>query len=250
MPDCLAVHPDEHLAAIRTETNLLAVAARRGLDAVVPACPGWDVASLLAHVGQVHRFWTGTLRQGDGTMGPRPEVPDSVTVDWFEAGAAELLADLEEAGPDRPMWNWSGRDQRARWLYRRMAQETSVHRWDAQSAHGVQEPIETELATDGVDEVLDVFLPAYLDDVDNPGEVSLGGSVHLHATDTPHGEWVLRLDKGELLLGHSHEKGDVAVRAPASDLLLLLWGRVALDAVEVFGDAEILTRLRALPIFE
>ncbi len=33
-----------------------------------------------------------------------------------------------------------------------------------------------------------------------------------------------------------HAKGDAAVRGPAADLLLWLWGRRPLDGFEVFGD--------------
>jgi predicted lipid carrier protein YhbT len=39
-----------------------------------------------------------------------------------------------------------------------------------------------------------------------------------------------------------HAKGDVAVRAPASDLLLFLWGRIPPDRLEVMGDTALLPR--------
>ena len=41
-----------------------------------------------------------------------------------------------------------------------MAHETAVHRWDAQLATGLAEPLESKLAGDTVAEVLDTFLPA------------------------------------------------------------------------------------------
>lgn len=44
---------------------------------------------------------------------------------------------------------------------------------------------------------------------------------------------------------HAHRKGDVAVRGSASDLYLMLWGRVAPTDVEVIGDDEFLTALLA-----
>nr|BFE67524.1 hypothetical protein GCM10020092_008250 [Actinoplanes digitatis] len=40
-----------------------------------------------------------------------------------------------------------------------MAHEISVHRWDAEAAAGRATPIETKLAADGVNEVLDTWLP-------------------------------------------------------------------------------------------
>jgi predicted lipid carrier protein YhbT len=41
-----------------------------------------------------------------------------------------------------------------------------------------------------------------------------------------------------------HAKGDAAVRGPASDLLLVVYGRKPTDAVEVLGDASLFDRFR------
>jgi predicted lipid carrier protein YhbT len=43
-----------------------------------------------------------------------------------------------------------------------------------------------------------------------------------------------------LVVTQEHGKGDVAARGGASDLLLFLWGRAGLDALEVFGDKALL----------
>jgi predicted lipid carrier protein YhbT len=68
-----------------------------------------------------------------------------------------------------------------------------------------------------------------------------GETIHLHATDGD-GEWLMRLAPGEVTVTREHAKGDVAGRGSASDLLLFLYGRVAPDALEVFGDAPLLAR--------
>jgi hypothetical protein len=44
----------------------------------------------------------------------------------------------------------------------------------------------------------------------------------------------------------AHAKGDVAARGGASDLLLVHRNRVALDAVQVFGNAGLLDRWHLL----
>ena len=58
------------------------------------------------------------------------------------------------------------------------------------------------------------------------------GSIHLHTTDTP-GEWLVRLGPDGIHLTREHAKGDVAVRGPASDVLLVLMGRKTMDAADV-----------------
>ena len=121
-----------------------------------------------------------------------------------------------------------------------MAHETSVHRWDAELAAGEARPIDPELASDGVDEFLNVMLlqPRF-------SSAPIEGSVHLHATDTP-GEWLVReQEDGTLVVTAEHAKGDAALRGAASDLLLALWGRVGSDALEVIGDRAVAERLLA-----
>jgi uncharacterized protein (TIGR03083 family) len=238
------VHPDEHLEAIQWEGAAFAAAIGDDLSAPVAACPGWTLETLVAHMGRVHRWATSIVRRGENTERPAfPEAPASVDRAWFEDGVDDLVRALTEAGPDEPAWTFGGMGA-VRFWFRRQAQETAMHRWDAQSAGGDPGPIETELAIDGVDELLDQFLgPIRRFSGGEPAE--LGGTVHLHATDSPHGEWLVRTDGKDVLVGHGHEKGDAAVRATASDLLLWLWGRIPADdrtRIEVFGDDAIVAR--------
>ena len=59
------------------------------------------------------------------------------------------------------------------------------------------------------------------------------------------GEWVIRFGDPGFEWSHAHEKGDVAVRGPVSDLYLLMWGRAPLDDLESFGDAGVVARWRS-----
>jgi uncharacterized protein (TIGR03083 family) len=235
------VHPDELLEAITREGAAMAAAVGAGsLDAEVPSCPGWTVETLTNHCGCVQWWATAAVRTRATERPDFPPRPPVVDAEWFEEGVQELTAALEEAGPEAEVWNFMNQPAQARFWFRRQAHEISVHRWDAENARGAPAPIETELALDGVDELLDVILPLGYQGGD------LRGTVHLHATDSPHGEWLIRTVDGELLVGHDHQKGDVAVRGTASDLLLWLWGRLPLEAdgFEVFGDRAIADRLR------
>jgi hypothetical protein len=117
--------------------------------------------------------------------------------------------------------------------------ETAVHRWDAQLAGGTPEPIDPARASDGVDEFLTVIL------ADPRFTRPIGGSVHLHAIDTP-GEWlVVDGDDGAVVVTREHAKGAVALRGPADRLLLALWGRIPLDDLEILGDRSVAERLLA-----
>lgn len=237
------MEPSRHLALVVEEGEALARAAERGLDAPVPACPGWDVARLVGHVARVHRWAAHVLRsrakEPFGALPERPPAGEAV-VAWYRAGLRELVDALSEVSPDEEMWDFRQTGAGARFWFRRMAIELAVHRWDAEAAHGAASPIAADLGVDGVDEFLDVHLPML---------VAAGRfddqrlSLHLHATDLA-GEWLVAVGPDGVEVRREHGKGDVAVRAAASDLLLLLWNRADPTALEVFGAASSLDDLR------
>jgi hypothetical protein len=73
-----------------------------------------------------------------------------------------------------------------------------------------------------------------------------GHTLHFHATDLAvgRGEWTIDVGHTDFDWHHGHGKGDVAVRASASDLLLLVYGRIkpSDDRFETFGDQDLLAR--------
>ena len=230
--------PIDHLAHLRREADLLAEVARTTpLDTPVPACPRWDLARLLRHVGRIYR--STALVTVDGVQPDRdavglpPEDPAEVAA-WFAESADIVLAALATIDPDAPAWNPFGAPGGMGYWPRRMALETAVHRWDAEQAAGHLSPVDPELAADGTDEALHIYtaLQVARSDVPTPA-----GTLHLHATDAA-GEWTLRGEDGRLVIEDGHAKGDAAVRGPAEGLLLVLWQRLPLEetALEVFGD--------------
>lgn len=218
-------------------------AEQRGLDDTVAPCPGWTVGDLVWHVGEVHLFWRTVVaeRWEDPSAYVEPERPmgDEV-VAWYREGVQRTVETLSGADPDAPAWSWAPGGGNAGWVARRLAHETAVHRWDADG-----QPVEAALAVDGIDEFFDHFTDRTVSDA-----MPLGGTVHLHATDAA-GEWLVAEPDagGRLDVRREHGKGDAAVRGSASDLLLLLWRRVALDGepgrFEVFGEPEVARRLLA-----
>jgi uncharacterized protein (TIGR03083 family) len=232
----------DHLAHLRRDGDLLLTTATTELDRPVPTCPGWTVERLVGHIGRVHRWSAGWA-----TTGEPPEVEDApageAVIPWARAGLDQLVTVLEALDPDIPVATWLGRQPAAFWA-RRMAVETALHRTDAETAVGGATPVAVDLAVDAVDELFEVVLA-----LSGTGDLARRGqTIHLHATDpdlpTGVGEWLITIGAAGLDVAHEHAKGDVAVRGPASDLLLLLWNRRDADGLQVFGDAAILADWR------
>jgi uncharacterized protein (TIGR03083 family) len=242
---------DFWLAALRAEGDAFRAALdSTPLDAPVPTCPGWNLGDLAWHLSLVYAWVSGHVARGvTERPSDRPETALPSGVDPVAAWTdtfAEHVATLDAVDPDLPAWNWAPQAKKAGFWHRRMAHETSIHRWDAQMAGGLSEPIEAKLASDGVTEVLDTWLPAGR----RSGPTDRAGMIALHATDVEHvwyvrlrGAGVALLDTDTLLDTDDHHERATA-SGPASDLVLALFGRVPLDALLVSGDATLLKGLR------
>lgn len=240
MPHFTSMDSAAHLSALQTDGRAIVEAAELGLDAPVPSCPGWNVADLVGHTGVVHRWATAVVQSRTMTPMRLRDVTDNPPspqqrIEWFSEALDGLCDALDRTDLDADIWTWTGQ-RPARFWARRMAHETAMHRWDAENAHGRARPFDSSLAVDGIDEMFDVFVPHH------PGCSTVRGhgeTLHLHCTDSA-GEWLLRFGSDSLDVDRAHAKGDAAVRASASDLLLLLWGRRTADGLDVFGDASVL----------
>jgi uncharacterized protein (TIGR03083 family) len=224
-----------------------AVGGAPDIAADVPACPGWTVADLAAHTGNVHRWATAIVAARADANQPFPAVESPWSsadgwATWLESGALPLLETLRSAGPSTPVWTW-GPGRTSGWWARRMLHETAVHRADAQLALGIEPVIDPATAADGIDEFLD-NLPTARRAARNLGSLPAGASVHLHATDSD-GEWVIRFGgdgPGTVSWTRGHEKATAAVRGPVAGLLLFTYGRLpaADPRLAVFGDESLL----------
>lgn len=211
-------------------------------DAAVAACPGWTVRGLAAHLGQVHRWATFAVTHGrppTAEDGPLPLLAeDDDAGRWLRDGADALAAALRSIDPDAPTWHPFPVDRVARVWPRRQAHETAIHRWDAERAIGREPTLDAVLASDGIDEYFELAVPRL---VAREGLELPSGSLHVHCTDV-HGEWLVWSDDGECRLVRAHEKGDAALRGPAAEILLRLWGRSSDGAAELspVGDGRVL----------
>lgn len=218
-----------------------AAALHEDLRRPVPGCPGWDLAALAGHLGGVHRWARSAVVQARPGVLSEAGPDDSRDIAaWFAEGAAALAATLRATEPATGCWTFGPPPRTVAFWQRRMPHETTLHAWDAHAALGEDLPLDRDLALDGVDEVVTMFVPR---------QVRLGRLVppphalELRATDAPQGvgPWKLFAGEGE---GETGGGGDVrapdaVVAAPAATLLLLLWRRIPLDTdgVAVAGDA-------------
>jgi uncharacterized protein (TIGR03083 family) len=230
-----------YIDSLRRDGHALASAAESDLGAAVRSCPGWDVAKLVWHVLEVHSFWGQIagrqMRTHEDAVTPARPDRDRL-IQEYRAGVDELADILSRADPETEVWTWAP-DRNVGFIQRRMAQETAIHRWDAQSAVGDPQPIAPDLAVDGIDEFLDLFLPHHANEDRGPPY-----SVHLHSTDRT-GEWVVRVAGERIEVARTHERGDAAARGTSSDLLLMLWRRGRAPEIEVLGDATVIDRFLA-----
>jgi uncharacterized protein (TIGR03083 family) len=231
---------ERHLAQLEvTAAGFAAVLGTADLDAPVAACPGWTVRDLAWHLGGVHNWASYALRE-DGPGEETHEGPSQrdELVAWYRECADGLLAALRSTDPARPRWTFGPPPRVAGFWFRRQAQETTVHLWDAHAAAGAPQPVAVDVAQDGIDELVRIFFPRQ---VRLKRCEPLSTSLALVATDGDELRWRLAGDglPVDALAADATSVDDAAVddalvddatvTGPTEALLLLLWNRIGLD---------------------
>jgi uncharacterized protein (TIGR03083 family) len=213
----------DYLAAVRRHDDAFAVCLEDGdLAAPVPGCRPWTLYDLADHHGGGNLWAAVAITERRGDLDPPPAPRDrAALVPWFRSAAA-TLHDALATDPDAEAWTiWPPRT--VGFWRRRRAQESMVHRWDAQHALGRTEPLDPRLAADGVAEVVDVMLPR---------QVKRGRA------QPP--ETAVRLTASDLgtswTLGPGDPVGGLSGRA--EDLLLALWRRQGYDDPALTWDGD------------
>jgi uncharacterized protein (TIGR03083 family) len=162
-------------------------------------------------------------------------------VDWFRSGTASLLEQLSSVPAGDECWSWFEPGRRVGWWTRRMALETVVHRSDTDAAQGKELSIASEVAADGIDEYLDVFVAASRSSHDAPA----GPTLSFECSDRNERWWLDLSRPGERIVSREPHDASVRIRGAAQQLLLIVWGRVPASQaarVEVSGDLGGLAR--------
>lgn len=217
------------------------------LGKTVPTCPGWIGEDLVRHVSEVYLHKAETMRQGAWPAPWPPALPgDPVAV--LDDAYRALVGELTARRPADPALTWYEPDQTVGFWLRRMAQETVIHRLDAELAAEVPHaPIPADLADDGIDELLTCFL-AYAS-VEYPDELG----EHLAECDgrtvqlaTEESGWQVQLGPTEITVERGHFDAEGGVSGEAGAVLRWVWRRAGDGAVRLDGNRWVTGKLRTL----
>jgi hypothetical protein len=117
-----------------------------------------------------------------------------------------------------------------------------VHRWDAEEAHRIQQPIDSRLARDGVDERLVTMLDGSDQRVADDPSIRSGKRFRFVESDGSRTWEVTFDDHVQTEIRQTENPVDVTVAGTASDLLLFIFGRLGADEIDVEGDRDLAIR--------
>jgi uncharacterized protein (TIGR03083 family) len=241
-----------YLEAVVEQTNTFADWVHgRDPATPVPTCPKWTLVDLVDHVGAGQRMVA--MLVGERMTEPSEAFAGYVRAPgdpaqwraWLTGTVAEMNEAFDSADDDTPVWDPSGGAAGVPFWSRRMFGEASVHRADAAAALGLRYELAPEFAVAAIEDWLDTMTSrGYWENRPDFAEAMRGSgqTLHFHATDAP-GEWVARREADMVVLDRTHTKADVAVRGPATELLLVLSRRRPLNAasaLELHGDRALL----------
>ncbi len=225
--------------------------AATGLASAVPSCPGWTVADLSRHVGGVYLHKALCIRTGaEPDPWPPADLVDEEPLALLDRGYSELLDEFGAHQPHDRAGSWYTPDQTVGFWSRRMAQETLIHRIDAELATGQPvAPVPADLATDGIDELLKVFVAYSVSDWGEYFTDALANSPgRTYAVRADGAAWRVRTGPGLFAVEDGDDEGaDVIVSGPPTAVLRWAWNREAPgepSAVTVRGAAEAVEELR------
>jgi hypothetical protein len=211
--------------------------------AEVPTRPGWTVQDLVVHLARFLETSTAYLRTGSrNPMKPPAPRGGLSPLDYLDLQLAEAGEVLAAVSGNRPVWTFSPAAPDLAWVWhRRIAHETVLRRFDAQTVVRQVVATDTDLCVDGIDEVLTTIVAAKLDG-DSPSEVS--GTAVVRPTDVPE-SWLISLTAGEVPQTRAAapgEEGDAQVIGDAELVYFWLWNRMNLK--EMTGDQRVLDVLK------
>ncbi|MCF0093829.1 hypothetical protein B0E54_02669 [Micromonospora sp. MH99] len=240
-----------YLDCLAADFARLRAVAPTDLGAPVPTCPGWSVADLTRHVGDVYLHKTLAIREGaEPEPWPPAELASEEPLALLDRAYADLRAEFAAHDPKDAAGSWYAPGRYVGFWIRRMAQETVIHRIDAELGVGAPvAPVPADLAVDGVDELLRVFVEYSVAEWAESFREILAGSpgwtFAVRADDTA---WSVRTGPGVFRVTDGvADTADVTVTGPPAAMLRWLWGRelaAERSGVSVQGPSEAVAELR------
>jgi uncharacterized protein (TIGR03083 family) len=202
------------------------------LSAVVPSCPGWTVADLARHVGEVYLHKTLAMREGaEPDPWPPAGLAEEEPLALLDRAYAGLLGEFAARKPEDPAATWYTPDQTVGFWIRRMAQETVIHRIDAELGTGQSvAPVPADLAVDGIDELLKVFVAYSVAEWgDYFIEILANSPGRTYILQTDGAAWRARTGPGLFAVedGAGEDAADVTVSGLPAAVLRWVWNREA-----------------------
>jgi uncharacterized protein (TIGR03083 family) len=218
----------------------------------VPSCPGWTVADLTRHVGVVYLHKTVAMREGaEPDPWPPEELADEEPLALLDRAYAGLLEEFAARKPEDPAGTWYAPDQTVGFWIRRMAHETVIHRIDAELGTGRPvAPVPADLAVDGIDELLKVFLAYSVARWgDYFADILAASPGRTYTVRTDGAAWRVRTGPGVVTVedGAGDDAAEVTVSGPPAAVLRWVWNREGAgepSGVTVEGAPEAVEELR------
>ena len=239
-PDDLDLRPQ--IARIGREAERMAqLAQTHALDARVPGCPDWDVEALVRHQGRVHRWAAKTVRERlqswlqEDVVGPAEA---AALVDWFREGAAQLTDVLRTTPQSEAIYTFAPGPPGVAFWALRQANETSMHRWDAESAYGEQAAFEPEVATALLTEWLRIAGAVV------HHQAGTSATIRFAATNTDLDLTAVLGERVRSAHSSAEAPADLTLRGTASDLYLVSMNRIDAGGLSTEGDTRLVQEWR------
>ena len=219
--------------------------------AKVPSCPDWTVADLARHTATVYLHKAACTELGKPPEDWPPDLSTTPPASALADAYAKLARIFDTHDPSDHSATWYDDDQTVGFWIRRMAQETVIHRRDAELVAGEPTPAEDDLAVDGIAELLDIFVSwptkKWADECKEVLEPADGDTLLVDAGGT---RWFAEIGIGGVDVQRVDDTRDATVRVSGSPsaVLFWLWNRWApTDGdVTVRGEPEAVERIRKI----
>ncbi len=244
----MPLSPMTHVDAFLAEAERCAALARIVPHAApLPHVTRWSVGGVVRHLVGDFRWASDIVEtcqwNGNGFKVPRTRGDNLLHA--YDEAAARMAAALAAAAerPDATCPNFAEReDGTLGWWPRHQAHETLLHRWDIESATGLHEPVDAEIAADGVDEAFHVYTARY-------GTQRLDRPITIACADAAAAWSISPRDTGGMVdVARIDHPAAPDLVCPASSLLLAVWKRQPLGDEARFSDEATVRRFLSGPL--